>query len=366
MMPRRKRSLFTSIGIIARRELRELTRISPSERPWELPLAVAMAAGLPLLLGAWWGEMSYGALASIGAMTIVYIPRTTLAHRMVTVMAAAFAMIACFALGQLSQFVPLARGPIIALVAAFVTMACRYYRVVPPGSLFFVMAAAIGAYTSGLADAPARLGVFALGTIGAVMVTFPYSIHILRLRSALPASPPPEDLLDFVVIDSLIIGLFIGLSLAAAQIMGTDKPYWAPISCLAVIQGVNLRAVWNRQTHRIIGTLIGLALTWVLVRQATDPWVIAVVIMVLIFCIETAVVRHYAFAAIFITPLTILLAEASTLGHSSSSALIMARFADTVTGSLIGLAGGACIHNAALRRTLRRLLRALAPDRPGA
>lgn len=139
-----------------------------------------------------------------------------------------------------------------------------------------------------------------------------------------------------------------------------------PVSCLAVIQGINLRAVWNRQAHRIIGTMIGLAVTWVLVRPAADPWVIAVAVMVLTFCIETAIVRHYAFAIIFIAPLTILLAEASTLGHAGSFPLIVARFADTVTGALIGLAGGICLHNAALRQMLRRLLRAAGSKQPDA
>jgi uncharacterized membrane protein YccC len=133
-----------------------------------------------------------------------------------------------------------------------------------------------------------------------------------------------------------------------------------------VIQGVNLRAVWNRKAHRIIGTMIGLAVTWVLVRHAADPWVIAIAVTVLTFCIETAIVRHYAFAAIFITPLTILLAEASTLGHSDSSTLILARFADTVIGTVFGLAGGVCIHSIPLHRIFRRLLRAPAADRPDA
>lgn len=354
------------IGDLARREWREFITINPSDRPWQLPLAVAVAAGMPMLLGAWLGNMSYAALASIGAMTIVYIPRTRLDHRMVTMMAAAFGMIACYALGQLSHLIPVARAPILMLVAVLVTMACRYYRVVPPGSLFFIMATAIGAYTPGeMAVLPAKLGAFALGTIGAVAVAFIYNVHILRLREPLPISPPPDDVLDTVVIDSLLIGLFVGLALGAAQLLAIDKPYWAPVSCLAVIQGASLRAVWNRQTHRIIGTMIGLGVTWLLVSYAADPWEVAIAITLLTFCIETAIVRHYAFAAIFITPLTILLAEASTLGAPvDSGALITARFADTVVGSLIGMAGGICLHNAPLREKLRRWLRPLGPRRP--
>jgi len=364
-MSRTKPSCRASIGALARREWHELVTINPSDRPWQLPFAVAMAAGLPMLLGAWLGDMRLAALASIGAMTIIYVPRTRLDHRMTTLMAVGFGMIACYALGQLSHLVPVARAPIITLVAICVTMACRYYRVVPPGSLFFVMATAIGAYTPGdIAEAPLKLGVFALGSIGAVSVAFLYNVHILRFREPLPISPPPPDLLDSVVIDSLLIGLFVGLSLGAAQLLALDKPYWVPVSCLAVIQGINLRAVWNRQAHRIIGTMIGLCATWVLARYAADPWAAAIAITVLTFCIETAIVRHYAFAAIFITPLTILLAEATTLGHADSATLIVARFADTVVGSLIGLAGGMCLHNAALRGLLRRWLRPAGPARP--
>ena len=61
--------------------------------------------------------------------------------------------------------------------------------------------------------------------------------------------------------------------------------------------------------------------------------------MALTFVIEFTVVRHYAFATIFITPLTILLGEAATLGHGSASALIQARFFDTALGCFVGLVG---------------------------
>lgn len=356
---------LASISAVVRRELRELVRINPSDRPWELPFAVAVAIGLPMLLGAWLGGMNHAAIAAIGAMAILYLPRTPLDHRMVTVMAAGFALIACYALGQLCQLVPAVRVPVIALVALLVTIVGRHYRLGPPGALFFVMAAAIGAYAPGdIVDMPARLGLFALGSIGAAIAAFLYSLHILRFREPLPILPLPGDRFDIILIDALIIAVAVGLSLGLAQGVGLEKPYWVPVSCLAVIQGVSLRAVWNRKIQRIIGTMIGLALTWVLVRYAVDPWAIALTIILLTFLIEVAIVRHYAFAAIFITPLTILLAETSTLGHVDSSALIAARFADTVVGSVIGLLGGLCLHNPALRQRLRRLLPATLANQP--
>lgn len=346
-----------SVGALLRREAREFVTIKPSDRPWQFPLAVAVATGLPLLGGAAFDEMSLASLAAIGAMTIVYVPRTTLPHRVAALMAVAFAMTLCAALGQFSQLVPAARVPVVAIVAVVATFACRYYRVVPPGSLFFVMATAIGAYAPGeIGDVPARLGAFALGTMSAVLVGFLYSAHILRLREPRPLPPRPSDL-GTEAVASLIIGVFVGLSLAAAELLSIEKPYWAPVSCLAVIQGLSLRAVWIRQFERIVGTMIGLGLTWALVTYAADPWSIAVAIIVLNFCIETAIVRHYAFAAIFITPLTILLAETSSIGQVSTSALMSARLADTIVGCVAGLLGGVCLHSPAVRRVLINRLR---------
>ena len=337
--------------------------MKPSSRPWQFPLAVAVAVGLPVSLGAALGPMSIASLAAVGAMAVVYVPRTALVHRAKTLMAVAFAMIVCHALGQFAQLIPPARVPVIGIVTMFSALACRYFRIVPPGPLFFVMATAIGAYAPAqLGDMPLRLGIFALGTVGAVLVGCLYSAHILRSRAPQPISPPPPDMAKQTV-DSLTIGAFVALSLAVAEILAIDKPYWAPVSCLAVIQGLSLRAVWLRQTERIVGTMLGLGLTWLLLIVAADAWSIAIAIIVLTFCIEAAIVRHYAFATIFITPLTILLAEMAFLGDMTGSALMAARLADTVIGGLAGLLGGACLHSSALHRALIRCLGAGSGER---
>lgn len=341
-----------SFGALLRREAREFLTIKPSNRPWQFPLAVAVAVSLPLLAGALFGAMGLASLAAIGAMAIVHVPRTALAHRAATLLAVAIAMTACHALGQLSQLVPFARVPMIGGVAALTALGCRYFRIVPPGPLFFVMAAAIGAYAPGQPEAiPLRLGIFGLGALGAVLVGIVYSAHMLRSRAPLPVPDRPDGLLAQAIL-SLVVGVFVGLSLAIAQLLSIEKPYWAPVSCLAVIQGLNMRAVWLRQAERIVGTMLGLGLTWILLLAAVEPWSVAVALVVLTFCIETAIVRHYAFAAIFITPLTILLAEMTSLGDVTASTLMAARLADTVIGALTGLLGAACLHSRALRRVL--------------
>lgn len=344
-------------------EVRQLLTINKSDRPWEFPIAIAFAAGLPLFIGAWFEDLGAATPASIGAMVIIYLPRTSLSHRLATLMALGFAMTACYGLGQVSQLLPWARIAVIAMVAVFGTIGCRFYRVIPPGAFFLIMVTAVGAYAPAqLSQVPVRLGIFVAGTIGAVLIALLYSLYILGRRPPEPDMSPPCDMLDTTV-EAIVVGTSVALSLVAAQLLSLDKPYWAPVSCLAVLQGASFRAVWNRQAHRILGTLIGLGITWLLIDYAGGPWGMALAITVLVFAIETAVVRHYAFAMIFITPMTILLAETAIVGHAATSALLTARFADTAVGALTGLAGGTVLHDARMRAGLKRIVTRLRPRR---
>lgn len=350
---------------LMREELRHLTTIHASDRVWQMPFAAALATGLPLLVGAYFDRMDYGLVSSLGGLVFLYLPATPLYHRMVSVMACAFGMAACYALGVMSHFFPPLMMPVLVFVTILVTMVCRFYALGPPGSLFFVMAASIGAYTPvDVMQLPLMVGLITMGSLLACLIAFFYSVWILRIQEPNPVSPLPPPTFDFVVFDSVIIGVFVGISLAAAQALQLERAYWVPVSCLAVIQGVSLRAVWNRQLQRVLGTAVGLLVAWALLLLPLGKWGIALTMMALAFIIESTVVRHYAFAVIFVTPLTILLAEAATLGHGSPAALIQERFVDTVLGSLVGLAGGVCLHSQRFRGLVGPRLRRLVPSRP--
>jgi uncharacterized membrane protein YccC len=144
-----------------------------------------------------------------------------------------------------------------------------------------------------------------------------------------------------------------------------ERPYWVPVSCLAVIQGVSFRAVWSRQVQRIAGTALGLLLFWGLAALPLDAWRVGLLITTLSFVIETLVVRHYGLAVVFITPLSILLAEAAHLSSTHPQALMQARLVDTVLGCVMGLAGGACLHSDAVRGRVTAVLRRVVPQRVG-
>jgi uncharacterized membrane protein YccC len=217
-------------------------------------------------------------------------------------------------------------------------MAVRLYRIGPPGGLFFIMSAAIGAYTPVTVERyPALVGLNALGALLACAVALGYSVYTLRRRAPHAVEP------------------------VVAQGLRMPRPYWVPVSCLAVIQGASLRAVRNKQLQRILGTVAGVGVAWACLQPAVGPWGIALLVMGLTFLVETLVVRHYGSAVVFITPLTLLLADAADLGSASPAALMQARLLDTVLGAVIGLLGGFCLHHARIRAPIAAALRRSVP-----
>ena len=354
---------WPSLAAFVRREFAHLAHIQPSDRHWTMPFAAALASGAPLLIGAYFGHMAYGLVSSLGGMVFLYLPATSLQHRMVWLMACAFGMVGCYTLGLLSHLLAPLLVPVLIAIAALVMMAVRLYGIGAPGGLFFIMSTAIGAYTPvTLVQFPTLVGLNALGSLLACLVAFGYSLYTLQRRAPLPAGATPAPGFDVGVADPVISGAFVGVALLVAQLLQMPRPYWVPVSCLAVMQGTSLRAVWNKQLQRILGTVAGVGLAWVCLWPAPGPWAVALLVMALTFCVETLVVRHYGSAVVFITPLTILLADAADLGSTTPAALMQARLLDTVLGALIGLLGGFCLHDARLRAPLVAVLRRLVPS----
>ncbi|RKF18293.1 FUSC family protein [Altericroceibacterium spongiae] len=337
-------------------ECRELLIFNPSDRPWQMPVSAAIASGVPIAFGAWLERLDLGVVGALGALTFLYLPRFDLRRRMLSVAGCAAMLTFCYTLGLVCHLVPNFTLPVITLVAIVTTALCRHFQLIPPGSLFFMMATAIGAYAPhDLAQTPLKVAVFAGSAVFACLIAWLYSLYVLQVKRIIPATPflKTEQRITWFI--PLLTGLFVALSLQIAELFGLGRAYWVPVSCLAVMQGINLRKVWNRQIQRSAGTLIGIGATWMMAPFASNPWAIVFAIAALNFCIETAVVRHYGFAVIFITPLTILLADAPNLHDSHITTLMFDRLLDTLIGAVIGFAGAMVMHNDTVKRRLHFL-----------
>ena len=75
-------------------EWRQLASVNRSDRALEMPVAAALASGLPIFMGAAFGELALGLAASLGGVEFLHLPATRLSHRMAWLMACAAGMTA--------------------------------------------------------------------------------------------------------------------------------------------------------------------------------------------------------------------------------------------------------------------------------
>lgn len=349
-------------------EYKNLTHFNQSDRPWLMPFAASIAMGLPLLIGVAYHHLNYGLPGCLGGMVFLYLPNTAMHHRIITLLCCAFGMLTCYSLGVISQFTPMLMVPTLWIITTVITIACRFFMLPPPGSLFFIMAASIGMFIPMEAlQVPFFIGLMAMGSVLALGVALLYSLFILKQRPAGPIPKVQAPTFEFVIIDSVMIGATVALSLFIALLLDLPRPYWVPISCLSVIQGLSTPAGRQTLLQRILGSGAGLLLAWYILNLSLDDWSICFVMMGLNFLIETLAVRQFGLAMVFLTPLTIYIAEAARAGMNEQPLIIIqSRVTDTVLGSFIGFACGWILTQPKFRSLISVQMRKLIPVRTSA
>lgn len=321
--------------------LKSFFTLNKTNRQWHLPIVAGLSVGIPLLLGWWLNNLEAGKLGSLAGLSILYIQSNQLIERMTILMICCFGIMVSFTVGLLFSF-NLYLAP---FALAFLSFAVHYslYKLNltrPPGNFFFIMLASMAICTPfDLASIPQKVGYVAMGTIFTCALALIYSLLTLKQTSEIQVKFPRKKEYTNIV-ESLSFGFFMGASLAVAFLLKLDNPYWIPISALAVMQGSSSKHIGLRASQRIIGTLAGLGITWLISFANPDALFIVISIVFLQIIVEFLVVRNYALAVIFITVLTIFLAEAGGDLSADTNQVFTARFIDILIGSTIGIIGG--------------------------
>lgn len=337
----------------------QIYKFNKTDRAWHLPIVAGLCIGIPLFVGLYFGSIEGGKLASIGALVILHIQSNKLVQRMMILMVCGFGFILSFTVGVLFSF----NVWVACITLALYTFGVHYslHRLKlnrPPGSFFFIMIASIAiASPHNLAMIPANIGNFAMGVMIAVVIGLIYSHFVLRGVGDKP---------DVVIIakneyvnisESIIFGGMVGIAYLVAILLDLENPYWIPTSCMAVMQGVTTKHVWTRAAQRVLGTFIGLGLTWVILQMSITVLGICICILLLQIIVEFLVVRNYAIAAIFITMLTIFLAEPNLSLVGDPNQLMTTRFFDIFIGSAIGAVGGWILYHERVQFFLKKRIK---------
>lgn len=335
-------------------ELRQLIKVRKSRRSWQIPTLTASSVGVPLLISIYFNNISAGLIACLGGIVILYLPeKGSLTNKIVTILISAFGFMVSFAIGQFFSFSQLSSVLAFGIFSMIVHWVVLHYKTAPPRSFFFIFIAAISiCQPFDLPEIPRKIGLLSLGLMYSSFATLAYLVYASS-KLNWETQPQPQRILQRNKLanswEAIIMGAFMAGSLLIGYLLKFDNPYWIPVSSAAVMQGASQYHIWQRTAQRIVGTLIGLALSWGLMELSHSIIVISIFIIGLQLIVEMLIVRNYALAVIFITPLAIFLSEAANPIFDTPNLLIFLRLQEIVIGSALGALGGWILHKEKIR-----------------
>lgn len=348
-------------------EFKQLFAFQDNKRPWAKPVLTTLCVGVPLLSSWGFGNIQGGLLACLSGLVILYLPsQGSFTNRITTLLVCSFGFMVAFTVGQFFSYSSTASVIAFGVFATIIHWIMLYYKASAPRSFFFIMIAAISiSQPFNLETLPSKIGWIGLGTMFSCILALSY-LFILSVRYKEELAEESVPILQQNPFadswEAIIMGVFMALALLLGFIMQIENPYWIAVSCAAVMQGASLYHIWQRSFQRILGTCLGLVLCWGLLHSSQDLLVLSLYIIILQFIVELLVVRNYAVAVIFITPLAILLSETAGNSIQTPDALIRLRFMETFIGSILGAFGGWLLYREKLRFATIRGLQKISDD----
>lgn len=323
-----------------------LFAFAPSRGPrWPLAMQAASGIGVPIAVMTLLGQPALGYVAASGAFTVLFVGGAAVVDRARVLPLVAGGLVLCAALGVLvgdNAWLVSAGVVVVAVVSAAFAFG---FRLGPPGPLFFVLVFGLSAHVVAVSPMSpiVYISTLAAGCVFSYLVAMtPLLVPGVRatraheLRELLPGPSLDRDsrvlLLRVAIV--AVLGVLLGLVIDPA------RTYWIVGSAVAVI-GVAAarRAAFERGLHRMLGTVVGAGVYALLALLHPSGLWLALLLAGLQFAIELVVVRHYALALAFITPLVLLLTGAAT-GEIGAMDVAWERIVDTIVGAALGAASG--------------------------
>ncbi|WP_292054039.1 MULTISPECIES: FUSC family protein [unclassified Brevundimonas] len=326
-----RRQVSASLGV-ARPPQWENSILAGAQAAFSVALAVSLVAVSP------WSNM-IGA-ASLGAMAALFGRFAPRSRRSVVVVYAALCMAASIGIMSLAALAGLSVPALLVLLSILggvLLFICTVLRFGPPGALIFMFAGMAGMNPpDSLHDVGLRLAATVFG--GVVAVLFCALSEFLRRGEATNPQKLPTLRNHLAELWPAILRITIGAAVAGliAYGMGQAHPGWAAMGATAALQGVHLHTTFHRALQRVLGTIVGSVVIWMILSQEPSIWTGLVLLVALQLATEVVIGFNYALGQVFVTPMALLMTYLSNPG-SSGAAMAPERVLDTILGAVIGV-----------------------------
>ncbi|MCH6471637.1 FUSC family protein [Sinomonas terrae] len=311
--------------------LRGFVAVGPSEQDHWPALRMALGVGIPTIILLLMGRPELVIDAVFGGFAGMYGRGADRVTRLRHQSSAGGLLVAGVALGSALSAV---QSPGVALVL---------------GEALFAGLASLAADRVGFRPAGPFFALFAFGACAALERADPFPGTAVALASAVfalaigassprAATRPPQP--PQAALPSLRRGggyaIAVAASGLAALAIGIGHPHWAMAGAAVPLSAPGISGRLRRGVHRVVGTLAGLCLTAAIFAFHPSTLAMGVLVVALQFPTELFMVRHYALALFFFTPLILLMTRLALPG--TAQAMITDRAVETVLGVLIGFA----------------------------
>ncbi|WP_298041236.1 FUSC family protein [uncultured Microbacterium sp.] len=326
--------------------IQAITRFHPRQGEWAVALRATLSAVVPLVVLFTTDHLDWALYAAFGAMSSLYGRNQALPGRLRMQLEAGASLLAAILIGVCVGISPARDWLAIPAVAIFATVLAIivHRRNWHPGGVI-LQVFAVGGVSSSVRTVSDFVPAAAvtIATIAFVLLLTLVTSSIARLwqrRSShepaprpAPSAGAPEWPLHHYVIR---YALAIAVAGTIATAIGIGHPYWAMVSVTVPLAAADAKGRSLRGIQRVIGTLLGVLVTWAVLSFDPSPVVLIIVIGIAQAGAEMFVGRNYGFALLFITPLALCMVQ---LVHPIPvTQLIADRAIETVLGVAVGLA----------------------------
>lgn len=327
--------------------LRDLVHLAPPNRDHYPALRCAIGISVPLLLVMLLGRIDLAIFATFGAFAGIYGRNEPHRQRLATQARGGGLMFFFILAGALAARADIGPWTLVLLASAVAGLGAYLaglFRLRPPGSLFHIFAFA--AITSLPSQPP--LGEAVLTALATVV----FALLLGQTGNLLPAhhtgwaAAPPTPLTTqhraALLRESALYVVAAGVAGVLATALGIGHTYWAMVAAVVPLVGQSARARTTRGLQRILGTFVGLLLTALILLPGLSGWQLVPVIALSQFAVELFILRQYALAQVFITPLALVSTELAH--HTDPRQLLLDRGLETVIGACVGIGLVLALH----------------------
>ena len=340
----------TDLITVSRRAAKSLFALPPGPGPrgW-IAFRAAVSIAVPFAVLTLAGHEAIGLQVATGAFVSLYSTHLRAGERARVLPFVGLYLILCAAFGVLlAPSMPLLLTGLV--IVSTVSSALAFaFRLGAPGPVFLVLMYGLASSITGVGEHGGErhndpwLFTLALSCGVAFSCLVACAPLLRRSARARPIRPmrevlpgpwlgPGERMLTIRITLAAILGTVL-----TAAFFDPQRAYWTVCASIAV---VGLSAVRSysigRGLHRTVGTLVGAGLYLGIAPLGAHPLVLVLMLGLLQFAIEYVVVRNYALALVFITPLVLLLTGAALVG-SDHVTTATERVIDTAVGSAIAI-----------------------------